>query len=278
MPVHTSNQEKQMNRLQTNCKGCVFAISENGEQSGCKLNRSAKLGVDTTAEDGDFILSRFCNTYRPNAWFDDLTFDESLNPESTVMKEVACRLGFFVYLDTTDGDNAIKELTKTMDSICKMENGPPAYVAVVTPKVEFNEEIWSMFVERFDETDTKYHVVQMESHPKQIVRVLDTAFAHAAQNGWIYSTTSGQEIPSDVLVRLNNLINVNMKQITMIEPYEGFNGLMFPAYLFKFLNGNKVKMFDDENVDSRAFIDKMKAADKRSEVRTILTWEEFNAS
>ena len=65
-----------------------------------------------------------------------------------------------------------------------------------------------MFVERFDETDTKYHIVQIDSTPKQIIRILDNAFAHTAQNGWIYSTTSGQEVPVDVLTKLNNLINM----------------------------------------------------------------------
>ena len=267
-----------MSVLKTKCEGCVFAVSEDGKQTGCKLNRSTRLGVEETDENNNFILSRFCNAYRPNAWFDDLTFDESMAPQDTVMKEVQCRMGFFVYLDTTDGDNAIKELRKTIESISQIESGPPSYVAVITSKVEFNEEIWHMFVEKFDGTDTKYHVVQIDSTPKQVIKVIDQAFSHAAQNGWIYSTTSGQEVPSDVLVKINKLINIDMKQVTMIDAYDGFNGLMFPAFLFKFLNGNKVKIFEDEKADSREFIEKMKAADERSETKTVLSWEEFNAS
>jgi len=267
-----------MSRLKTMCQGCVFSIHEDDRQTGCKLDRSSKLGIEEIDENENFILCRFCNTYRPNEWFEVITFEESLDPEKTVLEEVRSRLGFFVHLDTTDGDNAIEKLETTIESISQMEYGPPAYVAIVTNKVEFNEEIWKMCMEKFDDTDTKYHIVQIDSTPKHVIRILDEAFAHAAQNGWIYSTTNGQKVPPDVLTKLDKIINVDMKQITMIEPYEGFNGLMFPAFVFKFLNGNRTKVFTDENADSREFIAKMKAADERSEIKTILTWEEFNAS
>tara|TARA_Y100001973_G_C5203928_1_gene339941 strand:+ start:3730 stop:4533 length:804 start_codon:yes stop_codon:yes gene_type:complete len=267
-----------MNIIKTNCDGCVFIKAEDEVQVGCTLDRDSKLGVEEVDDEtNSFLLERFCNTYRPDEWFSDLDFDQSLNPEETVMKEIMPRIGFFVRLDTENGDEAIEQLKITIDSIAEIENGPPAYVAVITDKVEFNEEIWGIFLEKFEHPKTKYHIVQLKVSPKDVITTIDAAFPHA-QNGWVYTTTSGEKVPKDVLNRLHDLINVQIKQVMMVEPYDRFNGLMFPAFVFKFLNGNKTKIFQDDNSDSREFIEKMKAAEKRGKTKTILTWEEFNAS
>ena len=60
----------------------------------------------------------------------------------------------------------------------------------------------------------------------------------------------------------------------MVEPTSGIDGLTFPAYLFKFLNGNKTKMFNDEMTDSRQFLEKVRDAEKRGGSKTIYEWHE----
>ena len=267
-----------MRIIRTDCEHCVFCkLSDNGTQTGCELGRSDLLGVETMSEEGSFILARFCNTYRPDEWVQELNLDESLDLQKTVIEEVCPKVGFFIYLDTNQNDYTMEKLTSTIESIAKIEHGPPTHIVIINDKVEFNEEIWGLFLKYFDINKTKYHIVQLNSKLDDVTQSLDAAFTHA-QNGWIYVATSGETIASDVITRLNGLLNIEMKKLNRVESYDGFNGLMFPAFLFKFLNGNKNKMFTDKKMDTGSFVEKMQKAEARSNSKTIITWKEFNAS
>jgi hypothetical protein len=265
--------------INTNCQDCVFAsYGRDGFQHGCQLGRSEKLGVSEESEGKkNFILNRFCNTYRPDDWLKVLSFDESMDIESTVLDEIMPRLGFFVRLDT-DEPNAIDALDYTLNSINR-STVHPAYVVVVTDKVEYNEEVWGLFIKHFGEQNfiTKYHVLQLTEEPETIMKIVDAAFTHA-ENGWIMTTTSGCTVKPDIVEKLHKILNKDMKQIILVEPYDDYNGMIFPAYLFKFLNGNENKIFRDEILDGRAFIDKVRAAEERGKTKHIMKSEEFNAS
>lgn len=260
--------------ISTSCKDCVFAtLNKKKIQTGCTLNRTDKLQVKEI-DDGSFVLERFCNTYRPQEWLSSLSFDESINSNDTVLQEIYPRIGYFVRLLTNETE-AIQKLETTIESISKSQ---PSYVVVINDKVEYNEEIWGLFIKYFgEESNIKYHIIQMTESPEVIERIVDKAFTHA-QNGWITVTSSGEIVPNDMLQRIHNMINIQMKQIIMIEPYDEFNGLTFPAYVFKFLNGNKTKIFNDEEKSSDSFIQKMKQAEERGNTKCIISWEEFNAS
>lgn len=271
-----------MTKVQTNCKGCIFAeekkhhlSTKEGIQVGCSLERHNLLEVEELDDEGNFVLKRFCNTYRPEEWVQDLDFEEALNPEETVLEEVFPRIGFFIHLDT-DNPAATEDLDTTLASITQLVGGDAAYVTVVTDKVEYNVSIWESFVKHFTGTDTKYHVVQTRKLEAK-EESLDESFLHA-QNGWVYSTSSGELVPSDILDKLHELLNIKLEQLVMIEPYDGFNGLMFPAFLFKFLKGSKARLFQDQTVCSGTFIEKIKEAQERDQASGVLTWEEFNAS
>jgi hypothetical protein len=267
----------------THCKGCVFAKcsldGENKQQEGCAFDRHESLGVKA-AHDGFFVLERFCNTFRPDQWVNDLDFEDQLNIQEAAIEEVYPRVGFFVRLDTSS-ENAMQDLKKTLESIAiasYKRNGKPPFIVVINDKVEYNEEIWSLFVRLFGELgDTDYHIVQISKMPEKQIYLVDEAFNHA-QNGWIYVTTSGEIVAESIIDKLHNAINVEMKQVMTVEPYDGFNGLIFPAFLFKFLNGNRMKVYQDEQVDSGTFIEKVKTAQDRSDIKTVYTWEEFDAS
>ena len=273
-----------MNKLQTFCGGCVFAQYSNDIQNGCTLNRPQKLGVDKTVkkEEGktSYLLERVCNVHRPKEWLDFLDFDQTINPEKEVLQEVFPRIGYFVRLDTSN-EHAIQELEATLTSITKHKVSP-GYVVVISDSVEFNEEVWTLFIKFFgdqqtEDVKTPYHIVQMTENPEKVESIMDAAFQHA-QNGWIMTLTSGDVIDKDISSILHKMINIDMKQIVLVEPIDGYNRMIFPAYLFKFLNGNKVKVFQDEIVDGSKFLDKIKNAAKRTQSDTLITWEEFYAS
>lgn len=260
-----------MNKPVTNCEGCVFAEFTSDVQSGCKLQRPILLGIEST--DAHYTLERFCNTYRPEEWLSDLTFSEQLSATDVVLDEVRPRLGFFVVLDTSATD-AISELKTTVDSIVEI-NGDHSYIVVINDKVEYNEEIWEMFNPLKEANpESKYVIMQLTEAPNKLVSVLDHAFTHA-QNGWIMCVSSGTTVCSSVLESLHNFINIEMRQLILVEPKSGIDGMMFPAYLFKFLNGNKTKMFNDEMTDSREFLEKVKDAEQRGNTKTVYSWDEI---
>lgn len=261
----------------SHCKDCIFArYATNQEQVSCSLNRHDKLGVAKMI-DNSFELKRYCNAFRPKEWVQQLSFEDSLNSEKIVLQEVYPRIGFFIKLNTSES-NAIDALELTINSISKINGRQASYIVVINDKVEYNEEIWGLFIKYFGEKSsiTKYHIVQIQEKPEKIIQIIDEAFGKA-ENGWIMCTSSGLRVKPETLDRLHELLNKEMKQITMVEPHDGFNGLIFPAYLFKFLNGNKTKVFRDEMVDSHEFMEKVKNAEERGKTKTIMTWKEFYA-
>lgn len=263
------------NKAVTSCEGCVFGRDKNDVQTGCDLERAEKLGIRETEENGSYLLDRYCTAYRPEEWYKELTFDESMDPKNTVREELIPRIGFFVNLDTSHED-AIGQLNKTLASIA--QNNNPAYVAVVTDKVEYNVEIWECLVGHFGETGpTKFHVVQLNQDFPILDRIVDEAFTHA-QNGWIYIAKSGHEVP-EVTKALDKIINDDLVQLMLITPYEEIYGMAFQAMLFKFLNGNRTKVFNDGTSLSGLFIDKVKQSQERTEAKCVYSWEEvFDAS
>ena len=259
-------------QVHSNCEGCVFAKMEDDAQTGCELNRPDKLGVEEDKSSKWFKLERFCTTYRPKEWLDEIA--EYQHPKSVVLKEIQPRVGFFVKFNT-ESENPIEELRKTVDDIANQECIPARYVAVINDKVEYNEEIFEILKSNFTWDVTEFHIVQMEAKFVNVDRVVDEAFSHA-KNGWLYVTTSGEPVARDLIKKINNRVNFQLKRLSFIEPYSGSDGMMFHTPLFKFLNGNKTKVFNDEHSDSRPFIEKVRDAATRSNQECFLLWEDFN--
>tara|TARA_R110000824_G_scaffold808_5_gene4970 strand:+ start:3359 stop:4147 length:789 start_codon:yes stop_codon:yes gene_type:complete len=258
--------------MQTKCEGCVFAVKKNidseYQQSGCVMDRSRKLGVAEMV-DGNYLLDGYCNTFRPQEWLEGLTAKQQMNAGQVAIDEVAIRMGFIVELDPTP--DAISRLRITLEDIANQEGYSPAYVVVVTSKVEYNEEIWTLFLEFFGDRDgIKFHITQTKRDTFDV----DGAFENA-QNGWIYLTTSGEPVMKNLMAMVDKRVNIDMKKLLVVRPYEGMNGFMFPAYLFKFLNGNKPKVYGDEMVDAGSFIEKIETAAENSSPELFIDWSEF---
>ena len=256
--------------IETTCKDCVFARSENGEQESCDLNRLEKLGFHKDEKEKCFVVERFCNTARPQEWVDSLSFEESLDLKKTVMKEVVPRIGFLLYFDSETKD-PLKSLEKNISEIMSQKY-LPRYIIIANEKVEYNQAIQKILAESLPE-EVHHHIVQMLQKPNTKVEIIDECFKHAL-NGWVYVTTCGEKIPNTLMQTFNRLINEDMEKITVVKPYDGFNGMVFQAALFKFLNGNKPKVWSVEDVDQRPFLEKVKDLDKE---QSIMSWEEFNA-
>lgn len=260
--------------LETYCKNCVFKIlNSDNVQTGCSLNRTSLLPINRI-QNGCFVLGRFCNTNRPDEWLQSLSFEESQKSEEIVLEEVVPRIGFFVKLDTSVED-PMKRLESSILDIVNQETYKARYVIISNDKVEYNQEIQALLTKYFDFEQTKYHITQIVEKPLNDNLLIDES-SGLFLNGWLYVTTSGQKINTNFIKKFNDLINFKMRSISIILPYDEFNGLVFQTALFKFLCGNRKRRIDDENFDNRPFLEKAK--DLQSSEKTIFSWEEINAS
>jgi len=263
--------------VETSCAGCVFAKAKDGKQYGCALNRLENLQQSET-EEKDGIeykkVSRFCNTYRPEQWLDNMSLDEQMKADSVVMKEVRPRVGFLVHLDH-DKENPLNYLESTLMGIRDQSESEARYVIVTNTKVEYNEQIHEMLRKFFDEDKTEIHILQILEVPENNFWLVDEAF-RLALNGWLYVTTSGEQVDRNLLKDLHEHLNLKLKKLSVVLPYDDINGFLVQTSLFKYLNGNKTKVWDLENKDSRMFLDKAKDLDKNGDC--ILEWSQVNVA
>tara|TARA_R110002167_G_scaffold229447_2_gene434745 strand:- start:1425 stop:2234 length:810 start_codon:yes stop_codon:yes gene_type:complete len=263
-------------KVETHCKGCVFAEYRNKKQTGCKLNRVELLNPEKTGktENGkfEFIFDRFCNTYRPKEWKKVLSKEEKKNLRQTVLREVFPRLGMFIFLDPSS-TNAMEDLEYTIKQIKGQTRGAPRYVVVINPSVEYNEEIQTLLATEFDFEETEYHIV-LSLVGQMDLFLIGEAFRHA-KNGWIFVTTSGEDIPENLFEKIDDRMNIDMKRLVLVKPYEKMNGMIFQAAVYKFLDGNKSLVDTKTREKVRInFIEKVEAMDF-NDPNSICEWEEF---
>lgn len=262
--------------VETNCVNCVFAKIKNKKQYGCVLNRTEKIETkrkETNGIEHDVCL-RFCSTFRPEQWMENLTLDEKLNADSIVIEEIRPRVGFLVYVDYSK-ENPMLYLESTLMDIRDQSESSARYVIVANEKVEYNETIHEMLIKFFDKDKTKTHLMQLIEVPENKIWLIDQAFRHAL-NGWLYVTTSGEHVDRNILKDLHQHLNIKLKKLSVVMPYEGINGLLIQTALFKFLNGNKTKIWDKQTKDSRLFLEKIK--DMEESEKFILDWSQINVA
>lgn len=262
--------------LETTCAGCVFAKIKDSKQYGCVLNRTEKMETRKETTEGlehDVVL-RFCNTSRPEEWTDSLSLEERLNPDETVLEEVRPRVGFLIYLDQSK-ENPLDHLESTLKDIRDQSESTARYIIVANEKVEYNEEIHQMLLSMFDKEKTETSLLQLLEVPQNKIWIVDEAF-RLALNGWLYTTTSGEPIDSNLLKDLHEHLNIKMKKLSVVVPYDGINGFLVQTALFKYLNGNKTKNWSAEEKDSRLFLDKIKDLDETEDC--IIEWSQVNVA
>ena len=263
--------------LKSSCRQCVFAEHDDTGQTSCKLDRASKLGIEEKDENNFFVLSRFCTTYRPEDWLKTLSVDDSLDINNAVMKEIHPRVGFFVIMDYSVESEALEKLKTTIEDIKNQELIDARYVVVINDRVEYNQDIYRIIEPMFDFDVTEYHLLQTKEKISAPATTIDQAFNHA-KNGYVYVTYAGKSIDRSLIAKIHKRINIDMKRLVVIKPESGVDKLLFQTALFKFVNGNKTKLYQDETVDNRPFLEKIQEAAKESDDETFIDWSEFNAS
>jgi hypothetical protein len=108
-----------------------------------------------------------------------------------------------------------------------------------------------------------------------ITRILDTSQTKAdcvdavmkkCKNQYCGVFNLCDNVPSNLLCVLNNLINVKLKNINMVEPFHGFSGLIIQPSLYNLFGGNK----------NMRIVDKITEAAKiQNKEKNIYKWEDL---
>lgn len=244
------------------CKDCVFAISENGTQSGCKLNRLKKLCQDEKPqEDGFFSFNRFCNTFRPQLWIDNHYQGDMAKASIKVYEEIYPRLSFIIEFDHS--------LSNLKDILLNIENQTIAnkkFVIIINDQVEYNEDIFKLMQNVLKTNIGRFNVIQSLEDSIE----LDEGFKYA-KNGWSVFLKQGQNINTNFAEIIHNRINFEMKRFLYSENKDGTKMIVQSA-LYKLLNGNRPTMKDDGETDTRSFKEKLKDM-QQTDPDSVIDWE-----
>ena len=167
----------------------------------------------------------------------------------------------------------LDRLKVTLKDIKEQSFGQARYIALINSRVEYNEQLHEILRENFDFKETEFHIVQTLVDSKSNF-LLDEAFRHA-KNGWAYVTTSGENVRLDLLEKIHDRINVDMKRLVLVKPYDDLNGMIFQTAIYKFLDGSRKLQHKDTGEDmSLSFVEKVEGMNT-SDPDTIITWKEF---
>ena len=265
-------------KIETCCKGCLFAKYKNNKQVGCELGRTELMNPSEggRTEDGVFsyAFDRFCNAYRPEEWKGILSEEEKGDMIATVRREIIPTMCAFVFLNVESKD-AIGDLRDTVSQLKCQEDADLRCVVVINPRVEYNEEIQDVLASEFDFDETEHHIV-LSLLEQEDLFLIDDAFAYA-KNGWILVTGSGEDVPPSLFSKINKKLNTDMKRLILVKPYENWNGMIFQAAIYKFLDGNKM-LVDPETREAIEinFLEKIEVlASGLEDSDSIYEWEDF---
>lgn len=142
--------------IKTNCDECIFSVSENGEQVGCKFNRLKvfkELGIAEKKDNGFYTIDRLCLACRNSKG----SYED---PEKEVLKEIAPKVTVLLdYRDNSFNEELLKDVVK--------EKPFQLLIVFKDQKISEYNKIISNIVE---DTGVKYRIVRfLEDNPIESV-------------------------------------------------------------------------------------------------------------
>jgi len=269
----------------TSCAACCFAEYEGKTQVSCELGRVEKFreagAKIVEAEDGDrefYLIHRMCNCYREEDWAEYWK-----HKKKRALKENAVRVNFIVPIN--EGDT-LEDLQKTLVSIATQDDFEAIKVITMNNSKHDNfdiihklHEVFGSYAEqtsylnKAEEGTTFVGGIMIEKN-QDFWTVLEAAFDYVV-NGFYTIVNTGSVVPPDLLKKINHALNMDLKQILMIEPYneDSYDGLIISCALHKYLNGSK----DTTSFEiSKPIYDKVKnVAQVQDFEHLIIKWEDL---
>ena len=238
MTTETETKTEDTNTINTSCKDCVFAEWNKNEQTGCELGRISKFKkngtevVEATDNVKDYyVVRRFCNAYRPEAW-GEMVEDKT----QAIKEETKIRCGVVIVANKKASMTTIE---KTVEASLKQSVVLPDYIVIVNNSDIKHHDIIFRMHDVISE-DIVFYAVQVREEKATIGQCVDMAF-NQAKNGYYIVFLAGYEPPPNFLDKINNRINKELDSIIFIEPQQKWNGLFVQCSTHKLLGGNYEK-------------------------------------
>lgn len=240
----------------TKCETCLFNVRADGVQVGCKFNRLDKLSKELV--DNNYVINRFCNTYRPKHWAEDVGESDLEKLVEIAKNELIMPVNYII-----DFNYNLEDLKKTIWSIENIENfHPRSKIMVINDKIEYSQEIFQII------TSSKFS-------PKRcyVIFVFDTknAIDQAAKDfvsGLVFHVKCGYIFDPNFYNKIHKYVNEDMKSLHLIKSDDG---MVFFAKTFIALKGNMSKMTADGEIDNKNFVERVAAMSNKK----IIDWKEF---
>lgn len=244
-----------MEKTQTLCKDCIFAVynNENTQQVDCKLGRLEKyreLGCLVDAKEKEtgrmsyVIDNRVCMACRNHKWLEMKEYADAPEDEweSLVKKEMAIQYQAIVFYDSTEED-----LKKTVLSLANQSIKPKKIIIVSRAGIGETAKFVEWLAPSLDD----------ENQPIEwkVQNILNPTFSNEECIDLIQSVgprqyysvfNSGLEIPPDIFSQVNELITEEMLQFAMISPNSSGDGAIVPSFVHKYYSGNSEKLLKNK--------------------------------
>lgn len=238
----SENIEKRTFSISTLCRDCIFAQFSDcfNKQTGCSLGRldkfieqdkvRVKVDKETGLEYSE--ITTVCNFHRTKAWGDFYS-----NHEQQLSKETEIKLD--VIIPVLESDLSAEEQFITIkNNVLDVTKQTKKITKIFIPFYKLNFPL--VWLTRFLDNEVKIKNEIIHLIGQYFIKNEECLINEAARksNSMFYVVSlPKQKIPVDLLEKLNNIINVEAKQISMINPLDSIHGLVIQTKLHKILNG-----------------------------------------
>ena len=255
----------------TKCEPCIFKAyspksilgEEEWKQSGCGLGRLKIFQAQDKVQldNGHYVIKGVCNTCRGESWAQQ---NNHFNLITKVYDEIRISLDFILTsLDNTKKD-VVGDLAELVSQCLAQKQIKPKQIILVikNKNIDYNE-LFNIIRELCG--DIKFNIVRIVDQEADVHTCIEMGVQKSRSR--YYAVFGDQErIPTNLITTLNEIINQQLKSLSMVRPYDGYNGLILQRMLHRIFGGNRV-MPIYEKIEDAATIQNSQA--------NLYTWEEL---
>lgn len=235
----------EIKKFRTACNSCIFAISEPSpsydgapRQVGCEIGRTDKFAIKDrliVGQDKFFIVDGICNTCRGEKWKDK---HQGLNLVSAVLKEIELTVDMVLYSVDDVCDRLAWKVGRAVGACVKQKKIKPSSIIVVIKNSHAPfQEIYATIQDLTQEHDIPFQLIKVMEDGADVGRCVEMGI-NKCKHQYTAIFDIEHTIPNNVITRLNNLVNYEMKRILMVNPINSYNGLIITTQVFEMLGKN----------------------------------------
>jgi hypothetical protein len=222
--------------IKTICRDCIFATYRDGKQRGCsfddRLYTFKQQKRATRHKNGYFVIDGMCNSCRDEEWG-----KEHGKNKAKVRREIQVKVDYILLaLKPTTAAEIVEKIEVAITPV----KCPSNIIIVLSNINNFYNELYTdvaALLKTKKNKMVKYCIVHVHEPDVSEFRAVDLAYKNVRSQYYAVFDTS-LEMPKNYVTLLDNLINKELRKVSMIETDEGIHGLVVQSLLHKTLKGS----------------------------------------